>query len=79
MDRYDRDLLDYVRSWTPYGGPPSDEVLAEFGLTPSQLVDRVNLIITTEKARREEELQQPWLRVQSAGGATRRSARTTGE
>ncbi len=49
MDRFDREILDYVRSWSPYGGPPADEVLAEFGLTPGQLTERVNHII----ARRE--------------------------
>ncbi len=65
MDRFDREILEYVRSWTPYGGPPSDEVLAEFGLTLSQLADRVDLIIREENARRDQEFRQPWLRVQT--------------
>jgi len=63
MDRFDREILEYVRSWRPYGGPPEDEVLTEFGLTPSQLVERVNTIIATQKARREEQVRRPWLRV----------------
>jgi hypothetical protein len=62
MNRFDREMLDYVRSWAPYGGPPSDEVLAEFGLTPSELADRVDHIISAENARRNQELRQPWLR-----------------
>ena len=63
MDRFDRDILEFVRSWAPYGGPPSDEVLAEFGLTPSQFAERVDLIISAENARRDRERRQPWLRV----------------
>jgi hypothetical protein len=66
MDRFDREILDYVRSWSPYGGPPADEVLAEFGLTPRQLAERVNRIIATENARHFEELAQPWQRVQAS-------------
>jgi hypothetical protein len=65
MDRFDREILDFVRSWAPYGGPPSDEVFAEFGLTPSQLADRLDLIVSAENARRDRELRQPWLRVQT--------------
>ena len=65
MDRFDREILDYVRSWTPYGGPPPDEVLVEFGLTPRQFANRVNLIIAEENARRQEELRQPWRRVRT--------------
>lgn len=66
MDRFDREILDYVRSWSPYGGPPADEVLAEFGLTPGQFTERVNHIIAAENARHFEELAQPWRRVQAS-------------
>lgn len=74
MDRFDREILDYVRSWSPYGGPPADEVLAEFGLTPGQLTERVNHIIAAENARHVEELAQPWQRVK----ASRERARMIG-
>ncbi|WNG83477.1 hypothetical protein C6A86_007385 [Mycobacterium sp. ITM-2016-00316] len=74
MDRFDRVILDYVRSWSPYGGPPADEVLAEFGLTPGQLTERVNHIIAAENARHFQELAQPWRRIQ----ATRDNARMIG-
>lgn len=66
MDRFDREILDYVRSWSPYGGPPADEVLAEFGLMPGQFTERVNNIIAAENARQFEELAQPWRRVQAS-------------
>lgn len=74
MDRFDREILDYVRSWSPYGGPPADEVLAEFGLTPGQLAERVDHIIAAENARHFQELAQPWRRVQ----ASRERARMIG-
>ncbi|KAA0117935.1 DUF3263 domain-containing protein [Mycolicibacterium sp. P9-22] len=74
MDRFDREILDYVRSWSPYGGPPADEVLAEFGLTPGQLTERVNHIIAVENASHVEELAQPWQRVK----ASRERARMIG-
>ena len=82
MDRFDRQILEFVRSWAPYGGPPADAVLEEFGLTQEELVDRFHLILATEAARREREQRRPWLRVQataSAPGATRRrNGRTRG-
>ncbi len=36
MDRFDREILDYVRSWVAYGGPPADAVMMNFGMTPEQ-------------------------------------------
>ena len=42
MDRFDREILDFMRSWAPYGGPPADEVLEEFGMTRDELVDRMS-------------------------------------
>jgi hypothetical protein len=82
MDRFDREILDFVRSWAPYGGPPDDQALQEFGLTRDELIDRAHLILATEAARRERELRRPWLRVQTTAPATgttrRRNARTRG-
>lgn len=64
MDRFDRQILDFLRSWAPYGGPPADEVLAEFGMTREELIDRAHLIIATEAARRERE-RLPQLRARN--------------
>jgi hypothetical protein len=78
MDRFDRQILDFMRSWAPYGGPPADEVLAEFGMTRDALFERVNLIVATETARRERDLRRPWLRVQAtAPGTTQRRNATS--
>jgi hypothetical protein len=65
MDRFDRQILDFVRSWAPYGGPPADELLAEFGMTRDQLSERVRVIVSAEQARRAEQMRRPWLRVRS--------------
>lgn len=65
-DRYEHDIITFMRSWAPYGGPPADEVLPEFGLTREQLVARYHQILDAEALRREEELRQPWLRIRRA-------------
>lgn len=65
-DRYEHDIVTFMRSWAPYGGPPADEVLPEFGLTREQLVARYHQILDAETLRREEELRQPWLRIRRA-------------
>lgn len=62
-DRFSRDILAFVRSWAPYGGPPADEVLIEFGLTKDQLLQRLAEITSAEAMRREQALRQPWLRL----------------
>ena len=65
-DRYEHDIVTFMRSWAPYGGPPADEVLPEFGLTREQLVARYHQILDAEALRRAEELRQPWLRIRRA-------------
>lgn len=62
-NRFEHDIVTFMRSWAPYGGPPADEVLPEFGLTRDQLVQRYYQIVASEDARREREMRQPWLRL----------------
>ena len=52
-DRYEHDIVTFMRSWAPYGGPPADEVLPEFGLTREQLVARYHQILDAEALRRK--------------------------
>ncbi|WP_199253651.1 hypothetical protein [Mycolicibacterium mengxianglii] len=59
-DRFAHDIVTFMRNWAPYGGPPADEVLPEFGLTRDQLAQRYRLILATEEARREQLRRQPW-------------------
>lgn len=61
-DRFEHDIVTFMRSWAPYGGPPADEVLPEFGLTREQLVQRYQQILAVAAARREYDLRRPWLR-----------------
>jgi len=55
MDRFDQEILNFIRMWAPYGGPPEDEILPAFGMTPEQLVDRFHDIIAAQAIRREHE------------------------
>ncbi len=68
-DRFEHDIVTFMRSWAPYGGPPADEVLPEFGMTRDQLVLRYREIVAALAARREHEARRPWLRLNR--GATR--------
>ncbi len=51
-DRFAHDIVTFMRNWAPYGGPPADEVLPEFGLTRDQLVQRYQQILAVDAARR---------------------------
>lgn len=46
MDSYERDLLQFVLAWAPYGGPREDDVWLEFGMTSEQLCSRFARIVT---------------------------------
>lgn len=50
-DRFAHDIVTFMRNWAPYGGPPADEVLPEFGLTREQLVTRYQEIVAAAAAR----------------------------
>lgn len=65
-DRFEHDIVAFMRSWEPYGGPPPDEVLPEFGMTRDQLVQRYRRILADAAARRERERHQPWLQLDRA-------------
>jgi hypothetical protein len=69
MDRFDRELLDFVRSWAPYGGPPADDSWTEFGMSRDQLLNRARQLLAEESARREYVLRRPWLRLREEAGA----------
>ena len=58
-DRFEHDIVTFMRSWAPYGGPPADEVLPEFGMTREQLVQRYQQIVAARAALREQALRRP--------------------
>lgn len=45
MNKFDRNLVDYVLLWTPFGGPPEEEILPRFGFQPAQLNRRFRRIV----------------------------------
>jgi hypothetical protein len=52
MDWFDREMVRFVVRWIPFGGPPLDEVLPLFGITPAQLERRMNQILRqSDKSR----------------------------
>jgi len=40
LDRFDRDLLAFMLSWAPYGGPPENECFVEFGMSTDRVRER---------------------------------------
>ena len=52
VDRFDWEVVAFMVSWAPYGGPSEDDVLPAFGMTCSQLEERFALIVDALSARR---------------------------
>jgi hypothetical protein len=50
MDPFDRQIVQYVRLWAPYGGPPQEEILPRFGLSVPQFKKRFRDIVTALRA-----------------------------
>jgi hypothetical protein len=46
MDAFDRQVVQFFVWWAPFGGPPPEETLPRFGLTPPHLAQRFNQIVT---------------------------------
>ena len=47
LDKFDREMINYVLRWMPYGGPPADETLPSFGILHYELSDRIREIAYT--------------------------------
>lgn len=46
LDRFDRDIVEFLLRWNPYGGPPDDEVMPQFGMSREDLsVRAVDVIL----------------------------------
>ena len=45
MDPFDRQIVQFVVRWAPFGGPPDEDVLPGFGLTPVELRRRFRQIV----------------------------------
>ena len=72
LERFDRDLLTFVLSWAPYGGPPDDECLIQFGMSAKRLRRRCHELICTAKPHEYEAPEtQLLLRVSQAAGVDR--------
>ncbi len=47
MDAFDRQILQFFVWWAPFGGPPAEDVLPCFGLTPSLLCRRFRQVVSS--------------------------------
>jgi hypothetical protein len=45
IDRFDREMIDMLLSWAPYGDPPEDECLPTFGMRVYQVKHRIGVLI----------------------------------
>jgi hypothetical protein len=45
VDSFERDILQFVLAWAPYGGPREDDVWLQFGMTAEQLGGRFATIV----------------------------------
>jgi hypothetical protein len=49
LDRFDRDLLAFILSWEPYGGPPENECFVEFGMSGDRVRERCMEVLCTTR------------------------------
>jgi hypothetical protein len=50
LDRFDRDLLAFMLSWAPYGGPPDSECFVEFGMNADRVRERCVEVVCAARA-----------------------------
>jgi hypothetical protein len=63
LDHFDRDLLMFILSWAPYGGPPDSECLVEFGMSAGRLREKcVQVVSTTRSVDCDDEERELLLR-----------------
>ncbi|MDF3312691.1 hypothetical protein P3H15_47995 [Rhodococcus sp. T2V] len=41
----EENIIDFVKRWQPYGGPPPDEIFVSFGMTPARFIDKLRKIL----------------------------------
>lgn len=46
LHSYDRQMVEMFVTWSPYGGPPEDEIWIEFGISSDRLLERVTAIVS---------------------------------
>lgn len=52
--RRDGALIEHVLRWAPFGAPPAEEIFVNFGLTPSQVAERVHHYLHEADARAQD-------------------------
>jgi hypothetical protein len=51
LDRFDLEIVEFMLTWAPYGGPTEEECMPLFGMTPARLETRFRTIVRTGQRR----------------------------
>jgi hypothetical protein len=51
VDRFDMEIVEFMVSWAPYGGPPKDECVPLFGMSADRLEARFRDIVDIGRRR----------------------------
>lgn len=51
IDRFDLEIVEFMLSWAPYGGPPRDECVPLFGMSRDRLLARFHRIVSAGERR----------------------------
>jgi hypothetical protein len=51
LDRFDLEIVEFMLTWAPYGGPTEQECMPLFGMTPARLEIRFRTIVRTGQRR----------------------------
>jgi hypothetical protein len=51
VDRFDMEIVEFMVSWAPYGGPPKEECMPLFGMSSDRLEARFRAIVDIGQRR----------------------------
>ena len=51
IDRFDMEIVEFMVSWAPYGGPPREECVPLFGMSRDRLLARLGAIVAHRERR----------------------------
>ena len=75
MDKFNETILDFARRWLPYGGPPADDILMEFGMTTVRYEQQLLTLLDSVDSRGIPAEVRAHLRTQVVERSIRRTAR----
>ncbi len=58
MDKEDLEIIDFALLWQPFGGPPAEEILVNFGMSELRFRSRVVDILAARGTGADRPLRQ---------------------